>query len=62
MNSTLAASKAARTSSIVEVIEHYHIKHGEASWEECLALTALTGIKADLLRFGVNSALQAEPD
>jgi len=34
-----------------EVINHYITKHGEASPMELMALMALDGIKADLLRF-----------
>lgn len=37
----------------VEVANYYITKDGEATWTETLALTALDGIKADLLRFGI---------
>lgn len=36
-----------------EVADYCITKHGEATWGETIALTALDGIKADLLRFGV---------
>jgi hypothetical protein len=35
-----------------EVADYYITKHGEATWTETLALTALDGIKADILRLG----------